>query len=99
MKNGVGGASSLVKWIVEKILPWVVMAVIGFGFEMLLWRVEVNDRLRHSEVHVAEMRAVIDAMKVRMDLAVSTGAGGHMTHREFNIQRLAIERRLERAGF
>jgi len=95
------GSAKVFKGLIQKLLPWAVIGIIGFGIEIVTWRVEVNERLKiipsvewktkidaqleRKDEQIEELKATIKEMKLRMDTAMSTGAAGHMTHREFNI--------------
>jgi len=97
LQNG----SKVLRWCLDKILPWAVIALFGFLIEIHAWRreakiqledlpsiawtTETTAELKHQREHIEELKTTIAKMKNKMDTAVGTGPAGHMTHREHRL--------------
>ena len=67
------GVSRVFHWIVDKMLPWALMLLIGVGINMWTWRVGVdkdlhylNKYIEEEEDSIAELEARIKVLNVEL---------------------------------
>jgi len=101
------GVSKVFHWIIDKLLPWALMVVIatviGFGVEMLTWRVSVDKDLHYlkkyieeEEDSIQEAKDMIEALDLELSALNSHLPRSHVNREEFKEHTRQLERRIDK---